>query len=85
MISVRVEFVYGPMGACGSVRVSVRVLTNGSSWFGACLGACTDRWELVVRCVFGVCLGACWVVLVEREVQREVQRKSEEMKRRERK
>ena len=31
------------MTARGSVRVWVRVLTNGSSWFGACLGACTDQ------------------------------------------
>ena len=51
--SVRVGLVYWPMGARGSVRVWMRVLNNGSSWFGACLDACTDQWELVVRWVFG--------------------------------
>ena len=40
MISVRVERAYLLMKARGSVRICVRVLTNGSSWFGECMGAC---------------------------------------------
>ena len=38
-----VRCVYWPMEARGSVRAWVRVLTNGSSWFGTCLGAGTDQ------------------------------------------
>ena len=48
------------MEARGSVRVWVSVLTNGNSWFDACLGACNEQWQLMVRCVCGCVFGCVY-------------------------
>ena len=54
------------MRARGSVRVWVRVLIHGSSWFGACFVRVLTNGSPR----FGACLGACWV-RVSREASRE--------------
>ena len=48
------------MGARGSVRVWVHVLTYGNSWFGACLGAVWAHVLTNGSSWFGACLSACW-------------------------